>query len=332
MKGMKKAIVIVLAITAISVFCLSSASVTQAAWPEKSITLYIPYAAGGSMDSSIRALAPGMEKVLGQQIVLINKTGGGGTASLPVVAGSKPDGYTLTAATSSAIIQVPILRKVDYKPLSSFTNIFAYASPISGTVVRADAPWKTWNEFIEYSKANPGKIKYSTTGASSPMHIAMEAAADKYGVKWVHIPYKGSSPALTALLGKHVEACSSGGEFVKMAQSGQVIPLVVHSEKRMAQFPETPTIIELGIPFHSGTYFCIYGPAGMDPAVTKKIEDAVAYAVDTPVFEKMATTFALAPVKKGSAEFTKYLEEGWPKQIEVFKKLGMITEAATAPR
>jgi len=332
MKGIRKEIVVFLAITAMCISGITSAPTAQAAWPEKAITLYIPYSAGGSMDASVRALAPGMEKVLGQQIVLINKTGGSGTVSMQVMAGMKADGYTLSAATSSAIFRVPVLRKVEYKPLASFTNIFAYASPISGTVVKKDAPWQTWKEFIDYSKGNPGKIKYSTTGASSPMNIAMEAAAEKYGVKWTHIPYKGSSPALTALLGGHVEACSSGGEFVRMVQSGQCRVLVVHSEKRMAQFPDIPTIQELGINFHSGTYFGIFGPAGLDPAITKKLEDAVAHAVDTAAFKDMAKNFSLAPVKKRSKEFTQALEEGWPTQIEIFKNLGMIEKPATAPR
>ncbi|MBW1998835.1 MAG: tripartite tricarboxylate transporter substrate binding protein [Deltaproteobacteria bacterium] len=304
----------------------------QAAWPKKPITMFIPFAAGGSMDASVRALAPGMEKVLGKPIVLINKTGGTGTVALGVLAGAKPDGYTLSAGTSSGIFRIPVLRKVPYKPLASFTFLYSYAAVASGTVVKADSPWKTWDDFIEYAKKNPGKVKYSTTGSGSPMHVAMEIAAEKHGIKWTHIPYKGTMPSLTAVLGGHVDACSAGPKFVSMVQSGQMRVLVVHTKDRMAEFPDVPTLLEVGIPYYNDTVFGLFGPAGLDPAIVKKIEDAAEYAVDTPLFKDMAKKFAIVPLKMRGREFSKLLEEGWPKQVEIFRKLGRIKEPATQPR
>lgn len=332
MMVLKKGFVLLVAVTVISIFGLSAAQDASAAWPEKPVTLFIPFSAGGSMDSSVRALAPGMEKVLGQPLILINKTGGGGTVALGAVAGKKPDGYTLSAGTTSGIFRVPVLRKVPYKPLASFTNIIAYAEPSTGTVVKTDAPWKTWQEIIDYARKNPSKVKYSTMGAGTPPHVAMELAAEKHGIKWIHVPYKGTMPALTAVLGGHVDACGAGPKFVSMVRSGQMRVLVVHSKVRMPEFPDVPTLIEAGVNYVNDTFFAIYGPAGLDPAITKKVEDAVAYAVDTPLFKDMAEKFALGPVKMRSKEFTKLLEEGWPKQIEIFKNLGRIKEPATAPR
>jgi tripartite-type tricarboxylate transporter receptor subunit TctC len=329
----KKGIVIFISIIGLVVFGLvGGLNAVAADFPTKSITMYIPFAAGGSMDSSSRVLASGAEKVLGKPFVMINKTGGGGTVALGVLKNEKPDGYTLSAATSTGIFRIPVQRKVPYKPLADFTHLFAYAAVSSGVVVKPDAPWKTWQEFVAHAKANPGKVKYSTTGAGSPMHISMEVAAEKDGIKWIHVPYKGSMPSITAVLGGHVDACSSGPKFVSMVQQGQLRVLAVHTTERMVEFPDTPTFLELGYNYINDTFFAVEGPAGMDPAVVKKLEDAFAKSVDTPEFKAMAKKFALQPLKIRSAEYTKILEEGWPKQVEIFKNLGRIKEAATQPK
>jgi tripartite-type tricarboxylate transporter receptor subunit TctC len=328
----KKGMMVIVSAVALVVLGLATGLAVAADYPTKSVTMYIPFSAGGSMDSSSRVLAAGAEKVLGQPFVMINKTGGGGTVALGVLANEKPDGYTLSAATSTGIFRIPVQRKVPFKPLADFTHIFAYAAVSSGLVVKADAPWNTWQEFIAYAKKNPGKVKYSTTGAGSPMHIAMEVAAEKEGIKWIHVPYKGTMPSITAVLGGHVDACSSGPKFVSMVQQGQLKVLGVHTGERMTEFPNVPTFVELGYNYINDTYFAVEGPAGMDPAIVKKLEDAFAKSVDTPEFKAMAKKFALQPLKIGSAEYTKILNEGWPKQVEIFKKLGRIKEAATQPR
>ena len=164
------------------------------------------------------------------------------------------------------------------------------------------------------------------------MHVGMEVAAETANVQLIHIPYKGTMPAITALLGGHVEACSAGPKFVSMAQAGQVRVLAVHTQKRMAEFPDVPTLIELGCNYFNDTLFSIHGPAGMDPAIVKKLEDAFAKAVDSAQFKKVAEKFALVPTKMSSKEYTKLLEDGWPKQVKIFKDLGMIKAAATEPR
>jgi tripartite-type tricarboxylate transporter receptor subunit TctC len=332
MSTRKKGMMVFVLALALVVLGLTSGLAVAADFPTKSVTMYIPFSAGGSMDSSSRVLAAGAEKVLGKPFVMINKTGGGGTVALGVLVNEKPDGYTLSAATSTGIFRIPVQRKVPYKPLADFTHIFAYAAVSSGVVVKPDSPWNTWQDFIAYAKKNPGKVKYSTTGAGSPMHISMEVAAEKEGIKWIHVPYKGSMPSITAVLGGHVDACSSGPKFVSMVQQGQLKVLGVHTGERMAEFPNVPTFVELGYNYINDTYFAVEGPAGMDPAVVKKLEDAFAKSVDTPEFKAMAKKFALQPLKIGSAEYTKILNEGWPKQVEIFKNLGRIKEAATQPR
>jgi len=332
MNGLKKVIFVLFIIILCGSFALGTVQTASAAWPTKPITLYIPFAAGGSMDASVRALAPAMEKALGQSIVLINKGGGSGTVALGILANAKPDGYTLSAGATSGIFKIPVQSKVPYKPLASFTNIFAYAAVTSATVVRADSVFKTWKDLIEYARQNPGQVKYSSTGFGSPTHVAMEVAAEQEGIKWIHIPYQGTMPGLTAVLGGHVQACSAGPKFVGMVHSGQMRILAVHTQRRMAEFPNAPTMLELGVNYFNDTMFSIFGPAGMDMEVVNKIEDAVSEAVDSPLFLDFAKNFTTMPIKMRQQEYTKLLEDGWLKQVKIFQKLGRIKEPATAPR
>lgn len=306
------------------------AGTALAEYPEKPVTMYVVFSPGGSMDSSARGLAAGAEQVLGEPLVIVTKDGGGGTVGLGVLAGDEPDGYTLAAATSTGILRIPLRRKVPYKPLASFTPIFAYAAVPSATVVRPDSPFNTMQELIDYARENPGKIKYGTAGAGSPMHLVMAVIGMKENIQWIHVPFKGSSPAETALLGGHVDVVSTGD--MDKAITGQLKPLVLHTKERMEVLPDVPTTLELGYNYYNDTLFAIYGPAGMDPAVVKKLEDAFSKAVDMEPFKKVAKQFGLVPVKMGSDEYREFLEKSWPEQVKILTDLKLIEKPATEPR
>ena len=301
-----------------------------AEYPEKPITMYAVFAPGGSLDSSARALSSAAEKVLGQPIVIITKAGGAGTVGASVLAHDKPDGYTLAAATTSTLAVVPLRRKVPYKPLADFTLIFGYIAPSSGIQVRPDSPFKTFKDLVAYAKQNPGKIKYSSAGAGTPMHLAMAYVAKQENIKWIHIPYKGSADAGTACLGGHVDVVSSGE--LNLAMTGQLRAIATHTEKRIAQLPDVPTMMELGYNFFNETKFGIFGPAGMDPAVVKKLEDAFAVAVQDAKFKDVAYRYTLTPVSMKSKEFTEYTNNLWGVMTKRLQNAGLIKEPATQPR
>ncbi len=309
---------------------LFSISPANAAYPEKPITIYGCFPPGGTSDTSIRTLATSMEQTLKQSIVIVNKEGGSGTVCLAVLANDKPDGYTLAAGTSTGIIRIPLTRKMTYKPLSSFTYVYAYAGAVSALLVRQDSPFKTFKDLVEYARQNPGKIKYSTTGTGSPMHLIMEVIAMKEKIKWIHIPYKGTAPAETAALGGHVDAVSAGD--LSKALSGQMRALLLHTKERHPKFPDVPTTIELGYNYYNDTVFSVFGPAGMDPKVVKILEDAIEKAQDTPAWQSWLERTGQVNVKMRSKEYTKFLEEAWYREIEILKSLGLIKEPATEPR
>src|SRR5208337_11078 len=205
-------------------------------------------------------------KYLGKPFVIENRGGGGGAVALAVVANAKPDGYTLCATPDVAIIDTPLMQKVTFKPLKSFVPVMAHsAAEHTALVVRSDAPWKTFKEFIEYAKKNPNKVKYSTAGIGTGMHVAMEIIAHKEGIKWTHVPYKGAAPALTALLGGHVDACSAGLGYQPHVQAGSVRMLADHGLKRQVAFPNVPTLMELGYGYSNDTVHGIVGPVGLPP-------------------------------------------------------------------
>jgi tripartite-type tricarboxylate transporter receptor subunit TctC len=302
----------------------------MAEYPEKTITIYCCFSPGGTVDTSTRALTPSAEKVLGQNIVIVTKDGGSGTVGLALLAGEKPDGYTLATGTSTGIMRIPLVRKMTYKPLSSFTFIYGYSGAVSGLLVRNDSPFRTFKDMVEYARQNPGKVTYSSTGAGSPMHLIMELIGMKEKIKWVHVPYKGTAPAETAALGGHVDAVSAGD--MSKALSGQMRALLMHTKERYAKLPDVPTTLELGYDYYNDTVFSVFGPAGMDPAVVKKLEDAFAKAQETPAWTQWLESTGQVMVKMRSAEYTKFLDEAWNREIKIQKSLGLITEPATQPR
>ena len=320
---------IALGISALVLFAIFTPA-AMAEYPEKTITMYCCFSPGGTVDTSIRALVAGMEQILGQRIVIVTKDGGSGTVGLAVLAGEKPDGYTMAAGTSTGIMRIPLTRKMTYKPLGSFTNIYAYSCAASGVMVRPDSPFKTFKDLVEHARQHPGKVTYSTTGTGSPMHLIMEVIAMKEKIKWVHVPYKGTAPAETAAIGGHVDAVSAGD--MHNALNGQLRPLLMQTKDRYDRLPDVPTTIELGYNYYNDTLFSVFGPAGMDSAVVKKLEDALDKAQETPAWKRWLEQFGTVTLKMRSAEYTKFLEEAWDREIGIQKALGLITEPATQPR
>jgi tripartite-type tricarboxylate transporter receptor subunit TctC len=301
-------------------------------YPERPVTVILGMDAGGVTDVSIRSMAPGVGAALGKPLVVENRGGGGGAVALGVVATAKPDGYTLFGGQNVSIVDTPLMQKVPFKPLASFTAIIVFAgSEHSALLVKSDAPWKTFDEFMDYAKKNPGKVKYSSAGVGSGMHVAMEVIAHKDGIKWVHVPYKGTAPSRTALLGGHVDACSSGVDWPPFVQSGHLRVLATHGERRSPHFPKVPTLKELGYGFVSETVHSIVGPAGLSPDVVKKLETAFKKGTETPEFKTALEKLYLNPIFMNSKEYDQHLKGKWGRTETMFREIGIIKEAATQP-
>jgi tripartite-type tricarboxylate transporter receptor subunit TctC len=310
-------------------FCAGDA---RSEYPERNITIMVAMAPGGPTDILTRALAAGAEKELGKPLVIENKDGGGGSVALSLAANVPPDGYTVCAALNVAVVDTPLMQKVAYRPLKSFTPIMAHSlAEHTALIVKKDAPWKTFEELIAFAKSNPGKIKYSTAGVGTGMHVAMEVIARKDGIKWIHVPYKGTAPAVTALLGGHVDVCSAGVGWQIHEKSGSIRALADHAKKRSADYPNVPTLFELGYGFSNETIHGILGPAGLPPAVVKRLQEAFRKGTETPAFKTAQEQLFTVPVDLDAQAWGKHLRDRWTSVEKTMMEVGIITGAATNP-
>ena len=294
-----------------------------AAYPEKPVTLMIPYGGGGTTDVTARLLANLAQKDFAKPIVVVNKPGGGGVLMHELLAQAKPDGYTLGVVSTGVLTRTPFLRKVKYNPEKDFTYIMLFALWQYGIVVRADSPWKTLAEFLDYAKKNPGKVTYSTAGTGSAQYLLMEYLAQKEGIKWTHIPYKGGIKAVTALLGGHVTACSQAVEWKPYVEAGQLRLLCVTSAKRIPSFPNVKTVRELGYDYDIVSGPGIAGPAGMDPKVVKYISNAFTKASHEQKFLDLLKKLDMLPFLMNGAEFADYVHKSVPVKKKLVESLGL---------
>jgi tripartite-type tricarboxylate transporter receptor subunit TctC len=256
---------------------------TQAAepFPTKSVQVVIPFAPGDT-DNMLRPFLDKMGEFLGQPVLLTYKPGAGGGVGAGSVATSKPDGYTLVGTSQGSIVVVPIFNKEIKYTTESFAPIASLSEGGFMLVVRSDSPWKNLKELIDYSKQNPKKINFTTSGAMGVTHLLAEIFANEAGVQWTHIPEKGSGPAVTALLGKHVEMTSTAvAPALAHIRAGTLRPLATFGVNRLKAFPDVPTFQELGYKIASPGYYGILAPAGTPPEVVNAIYQAAKKATDT---------------------------------------------------
>lgn len=319
------------AVVAFFVIPLLTVTASHAEYPDRSITLLVGFVPGGSMDLSARALARSAEKILGQPVIIENKPGGTGTVALASLLSQKHDGYTLCATPSSVLIRVSQQQKVPFAPFTSFRTIIGFTEPQLGIVVKSDAPWKTLKDLAVFAAKNPGRVKYATTGVGSTTHAAVEEIAKKDKLQMIHVPYKGSMEALTALLGGHVEFAALTSELVPAVKSGQARLLAVISEKRSPKFPDIPTLKETGYDFANDAVFAVVAPSDIDPALARKLESAFAEAIKNKEYLETLDKINMIPVYYDHKAFDAFLRYHWRVINKNLISSGAIKEAATKP-
>ena len=306
-------------------------SPARAEYPERPITLLVGFAPGGSLDMSARALGAAVEKILGKPVVIENKTGGTGTVALAALLSQKPDGYTLCATPSSVLIRVPQMHKVPFKPLKSFKPIIGYTAPQLGIAVKTDAPWKTLKDLVDDAGKHPGKIKYATTGVGSTSHAAVEEITAREKVRMIHVPFKGSNEAMTALMGGHVQFASLTSEFVPLVKAGKLRLLATMGEERSPTFPQVPTMKEAGYDFVTDAVYAIVAPAQLPPDLANTLEKAFSRAINDKQYLKTISKMDLVPTYYSGKNFEKFLKVNWGVINRHLVSTGLIKQAATQP-
>jgi tripartite-type tricarboxylate transporter receptor subunit TctC len=305
-----------------AVACAPGTTLAQDKYPAKPINFVIGYPGGGTTDVCARPLVMAAGKTLGQPIVVINKPGGGSAVAMAALKNEKPDGYTIGILPSGAVLSQH-MRRVPYDSAKDFTPVMQYAVYLYGLVVKADSPWKTFKEFIDYAKANPGKIRYGTAGAGTPQHLVMERLALKENIKWTHIPFQGGGPAIAALLGGHLEACSQTTEWKKHVEAGTLRLLAVYGEKRMADFPNAATLLELGYDITAPSLISVVGPRGLSPQVVATLHGAFKKAMEDPDFVRVSRQVDQPPMYRSPEDLAKHLVKMNEELDALIKKLGI---------
>lgn len=301
----------------------SPPAVRSAEFPTKPVTLICPWTPGGATDVFFRVFAESCSKYLGQPVVVENKPGGGGTVGPAAMAATaKPDGYTV-AQISLPVFRYQHMMKVDYDALKDFTYIIGLTGYIFGVVVKADAPWKTFDELIAFAKANPGKIMYGSPGSGTTQNITMERIALAKGIKWTHVPMKGTGENMPALLGGHINVAADSTGFAPYVDSGEMRLLVTFGQERTKKWPNVPTLKELGINVVADSPFGLAGPKGMDPAVVKKLHDAFKKALDDPETNKILNKLDMVYLYKNTEEYNKQVRALFEEEKELVEKLGL---------
>jgi len=307
-----------------SIFFFSCCGLAWGAdYPTRPINILIGYSAGGSTDLSTRALAAEAAKSLKQPIICSNQVGASGTLVLGRVKGEKTDGYTIYNAPTANFCRIPHLQAVPYDPLKDFAFIMQYGLYQYGILVRSDAPWKTFEELIDFAKKNPNRIKYGTSGLGTGQHLAMEYLAMKLGIKWDHVPFPGGAQVVTALLGGHVQVISQTTEWKEQALAGKFRLLVVPTPQRLKAFPDVPTLIEKGYDFAVRSNLAFMGPAGMPAEAVQKLDKALAEAMKSKIFLDVMDKFDMPPAYMGHEELTKFVQRDYRETGDLIKSLGI---------
>ena len=278
-----------LALAALATGFLGSAT-AQSAYPGKTVTMVVPTAAGGTTDLSARMLAQALGPVLGQTVVVDNKGGGNGNIAASIVKRAEADGYTLLMQYSGYHVISPHITKQKQWDQGDFQPVANVISAPQIIVVRADLPVKTLPELIAYAKANPGKLNYASSGNGSLQHVTGAMLEQQGGIKMVHVPYKGTGPALQDLLGGQVDLTfGTAPPFMPHIASGKLRVLAVTGKQRLPSLSQVPTTAEAGYPKVNATsWFALFAPAATPKPVVDKLAADVRAVVQSAAFQQKA--------------------------------------------
>lgn len=264
----------------LATLCLAAATAWGQAYPQRPITLVVPYGAGGPTDQHLRAVAEEAGKALGQAIVLDNRPGASGTNAAAMLTRAAPDGYTLGVLPAS-VYREPFINKVPFDPASSFSYVILLSDYAFGLAVKADAPWKSWKDLAADAARRPGKINIGATGAVGTPRIVMDEVGEAARLQFNMIPFKGDAEVTNAILGGHIDAAPLSGVAVPHIDAGKMRYLVMLTPQRVKRYPQVPTLRELGIDAVIDSPYGIAGPAGMAPARVKVVHDAFKKALES---------------------------------------------------
>ena len=289
-------------------------------YPERPITFICPWPAGGTADQTMRALCAAAAKNLGQTLVVENRTGASGMLGLRALASAKPDGYTIGQIPIS-VTRFSQLGTVPIDPLKDLTYLARTSGQTFGIAVLAGSPHKTLKDLVAAAKAKPGEVTYASAGIGGATHVGMEEFALAAGAKFNHIPFKGGSDALQALLGGHVDALADSSSWAPHVLSGKLRLLATWGEQRTVDFKDTPTLKDLGWNVVVDAPNGIGAPKGLDPAIALRLREAFKVGVQSPEFKAACDRIDAPIMYLDGPDYEKYVAATVQKEKVLIERL-----------
>lgn len=303
---------------------LAAPAVAQSGFPNRPIRLIVPWPPGGSTDGQLRSLAELSQRHFGQSVVIENRSGVSGTMAAQLMAAeARGDGYLVGQMPVTAF-RVPMMSsRPGWDPLKDFTYIIHLTGYLFGVVVKADSPWQTWQQFIDYAKANPGKVAYGSPGVGSTLHITMERIAAERGIDWLHVPFRGGADNIQAVLGGQTQANADSTGWAPLVEAGQLRLLVTWGATRARRFPNVPTLQELGYNIVAASPYGVATPKGTDPGVVRVLHDAFKLALESPEHAEVLARYDMPVIYKNSADYTAFVGQLLEEEGAMIRRLNL---------
>src|SRR5262245_18528277 len=307
---------------------LSAGALAQE-FPNKPVRIVVPWPPSGNVDIAARTLAPALAEALGQQVIVENRAGAGGTIGTAAVVKSPADGYTLLLGSSGTVTSGPaVFKHLPYDPLKDLTAIGPIQSVAIVLTAAPKTPVSSFKEFVEYARAKPGQVSIASAGSGSSNHLAIELLMRQADLKLLHVPYKGSGPAITDLLGSQVETMMDQlTASIEYIRTGRLKALAVTSRHRSPLLPNVPTLDELGVTgYEASTFTGIFGPAGIPPPVVERLSGALHKARANETVRERYRALGVEVMDLSQAEFAAYVRADLEKWRQLAREGNIVVE------
>jgi tripartite-type tricarboxylate transporter receptor subunit TctC len=314
--------------SALAATCLASTLALAQQWPAKPISLVVPFPPGGSSDVLARAMTDKLSQALGQTVIVESKPGAGATLGADYVAKSKPDGYTLLMGAVHHTIATSVYKKLPYDFQKDFLPITTIALVPNVLTVNANSSAKDVKGLIALAKASPGKLTYGSNGNGTAQHLIGTQFSKLAGVDILHVPYKGSGPLVTDLLGGQIDmSFDTLTPVYQHVKAGKLRALAVTTSKRSTALPEVPTLAESGLKdFDLGTWFGVLAPAGTPKDIVTRLNAEMVKIINTPDFRKRMTEVGAEPIGNSPTEMAKQIKDDTDKYAKLVKEAKVVIE------
>jgi tripartite-type tricarboxylate transporter receptor subunit TctC len=301
---------------------LATPALAQPAFPSRPIRMLVPWGAGGTTDVQMRAFCEAAARRLGQPVVVENRPGAGGVLGAQALL-TRRRTATRSARCRSACSASPAQQPRPLRPADDFTYIIHATGYLFGTVVRADAPWRSMAELIEHARRNPGQLNYGSPGVGTSLHLTMEQIAQAQRIEWTHIPFRGFAENVQSLLAGQTQILADSSGWAPLAEEGRVRILATWGNTRAKRFPDVPTLKEQGIDIASISPYGLAGPKGMDAAVVRTLHDAFREALFDPSHIAVLDRYDMVPDHKNSADYAASVRQTMEEERRLIEQLGI---------